>query len=222
MLIYLKGINSVQLQHLLDFIYNGEASVGQEELKDFLDTGKELMVKGLECDVSAVGKSTKKEQIVYLHETEEFHENKQKMPYDAEMTNIEEIQDNEEIQKKGENYEIKGNITSEVDYGDKLESSSKNYIVEAITTKTNKKKVPRDKNIDLDRQIWQMIEQFDIGWICKVCGKTMRNKGHIKEHAEYHIEGMSHACNICSKTYSSRKSLREHIIKHERAIFPTR
>ena len=33
MLIYLKGINSVQLEHLLDFIYNGEASVGQEDLK---------------------------------------------------------------------------------------------------------------------------------------------------------------------------------------------
>jgi len=42
MLIYLKGIHSVQLEHLLDFIYNGEASVGQEVLKEFLETGKEL------------------------------------------------------------------------------------------------------------------------------------------------------------------------------------
>merc|ERR1719370_2521165 len=49
MLIYLKGINSVHLEHILDFIYNGEASVGQEELKQFLDTGKELQVKGFEA-----------------------------------------------------------------------------------------------------------------------------------------------------------------------------
>merc|ERR1719370_2544913 len=38
MLVYLKGINSVQLKDILDFIYNGEASVGQEELTEFLET----------------------------------------------------------------------------------------------------------------------------------------------------------------------------------------
>ena len=60
-LIYLKGINSVQLESLLDFIYNGEAYVGQEELKEFLETGKELQVKGFEAYVSG--------------EPEEKHEN---------------------------------------------------------------------------------------------------------------------------------------------------
>ena len=49
MLIYLKGIDSVQLEYILDFLYNGKASVGQEELKEFLETGKELRVKGFEA-----------------------------------------------------------------------------------------------------------------------------------------------------------------------------
>ena len=52
MLIYLKGINSVQLENFLDFIYNGEASVGQEDLKQFLESGKELQVKGFEAYVA--------------------------------------------------------------------------------------------------------------------------------------------------------------------------
>merc|ERR1719370_997532 len=52
MLIYLKGINSVQLENFLDFIYNGEASVGQEDLKEFLETWKELQVKRFEAYVS--------------------------------------------------------------------------------------------------------------------------------------------------------------------------
>ena len=51
MLIYLKGIDSVQLEYILDFLYNGKASVGQEELKEFLETGKELQVKGFEVYV---------------------------------------------------------------------------------------------------------------------------------------------------------------------------
>ena len=44
-LIYLKGINSVQLKHILDFVYNGEASVEQDDLKEFIETGKELRVR---------------------------------------------------------------------------------------------------------------------------------------------------------------------------------
>ena len=40
MMIYLKGIHSVQVEHLLDFLYNGEVSVGQEEIKMFYDVLK--------------------------------------------------------------------------------------------------------------------------------------------------------------------------------------
>merc|ERR1719370_2841125 len=65
MLIYLKGINSVQLEHILDFIYNGEASVGEEELKDFIETGKELQVKGFEAYVAGVGESVEEEPVRY-------------------------------------------------------------------------------------------------------------------------------------------------------------
>ena len=47
MLIYLKGINSVELNSVLDFIYNGETFVTQEEREEFFETGKELNVKVL-------------------------------------------------------------------------------------------------------------------------------------------------------------------------------
>ena len=52
MLIYLKGIDSIQLEFILDFLFNGEAPVGQEELKEFLETGEELQVKGFEVYVA--------------------------------------------------------------------------------------------------------------------------------------------------------------------------
>merc|ERR1711888_570953 len=51
MLVYLKGISSKKLERVLDFIYNGEVSVGQEEIKVFVETGKEIQVKGLEGDL---------------------------------------------------------------------------------------------------------------------------------------------------------------------------
>ena len=46
MLIYLKGISNADLDNVIDFLYNGEAFITQEELKMFLDTAQELQVKG--------------------------------------------------------------------------------------------------------------------------------------------------------------------------------
>merc|ERR1719430_2618661 len=63
LVIYLKGINSVQLENILDFIYTGEASIEQEELKKFLETGKELQVKGFEAYVVCVEESVEEDPV---------------------------------------------------------------------------------------------------------------------------------------------------------------
>ena len=85
MLIYLKGIDSVQLEYILDFLYNGEASVGQEELKEFLETGEELQVKGFEVYVAG--------------EPEELnrYKNWNLEVYENEKSNSEEVIDSEYI-----------------------------------------------------------------------------------------------------------------------------
>ena len=46
--IYFKGIKRVELEHVIDFLYNGEANIAQEELTLFLDTAQELNLKGLQ------------------------------------------------------------------------------------------------------------------------------------------------------------------------------
>ena len=48
MVVFLKGIRSEKLEPVIDFIYNGEAFISQEYLKVFIETGKELQIKGLE------------------------------------------------------------------------------------------------------------------------------------------------------------------------------
>merc|ERR1719331_3301167 len=58
MLVYLKGISSEKLEQVLDFIYNGEVSIGQEDIKVFIEAGKELQVKGLEGELTGVGENT--------------------------------------------------------------------------------------------------------------------------------------------------------------------
>ena len=45
--IYLRGVNYSDLVSILDFIYNGEVNVAQEELNSFLAVAEELQIKGL-------------------------------------------------------------------------------------------------------------------------------------------------------------------------------
>ena len=46
-LVYLKDVSYKYLDLVMQFIYLGECEVGHEELDQFLNTGKELRVKGL-------------------------------------------------------------------------------------------------------------------------------------------------------------------------------
>ena len=150
MLIYLKGIASVHLKHLLGFIYNGEASVEKEELKEFLEMGKELQVKGFEAYVEV--------------------------------------------------YENTDDITGENGVCDTFEAGGTLNDTDSGDVKS-----------DLDLQIMEMIEKSDGVCKCKVCGKTEKYCSLLKEHAESHIEGISHTCHICNKTYPNRPGLRSHI-----------
>ena len=56
-----------------------------------------------------------------------------------------------------------------------------------------------------------MIEKNEGLWKCKVCGKIAKLKGNIKQHAESHIEGVSHICHICNKLSTTRNSLQMHM-----------
>jgi len=52
-LLYLKGVKLSELKLVLDFMYNGEVNVEQEELNSFLNVAEELKVKGLSGNQSS-------------------------------------------------------------------------------------------------------------------------------------------------------------------------
>ena len=190
MLIYLKGINSVQLEHILDFIYNGEAFVGHEEFEEFVETGKALQVKGFKGDVVGVGESVREKSLTYLYENKEIHKNRNDIT------------------------EENGTWT-----WDTFETLVKNESsLEVVSEERDEKIIYMDKINDMDLRIEQMIEKSDGVWNCKVCGRTSTHSGHIKEHTETHIKGISHSCHICSQSFPNRKCLRMHISRIHSAL----
>ena len=46
-LLYLGGISSMNLEFILDYIYDGEVKIYQEQLDSFLEGAKKLEIKGL-------------------------------------------------------------------------------------------------------------------------------------------------------------------------------
>merc|ERR1719209_264952 len=73
MLVYLKGISSDKLEPVIDFIYNGEVFITQEQVKVFIETGKDLQVKGLEGDLTGVEENENK-MLTNLQENEQRHD----------------------------------------------------------------------------------------------------------------------------------------------------
>jgi len=89
-------------------------------------------------------------------------------------------------------YENRDNIIEENNICDTLESSSEQqYSTKVAFKESNGGKIQINANSELNLQILEMIEKSDSVWKCKVCGKTSKHKGTLKEHAESHIEGMS-------------------------------
>merc|ERR1719322_1119613 len=70
-LVYLKGIRIAQLESLIDFIYSGEVYITQEDLKLFLEAGKELQVKGLQGELQGVQENKVVEQTINHYNNED-------------------------------------------------------------------------------------------------------------------------------------------------------
>merc|ERR1719245_2038158 len=83
-LVYLKGIRIAQLESLIDFIYSGEAFITQEELKLFLEAGKELQVKGLQGELQGVQDNKVVEQRIKHYSIEDEKLNNKDIDHDFE------------------------------------------------------------------------------------------------------------------------------------------
>ena len=55
-LIYMRGIKAKDLEAMVDFIYNGEVNIFEDDLNDFLILAQEMELKGLETSHSEESK----------------------------------------------------------------------------------------------------------------------------------------------------------------------
>ena len=169
LLLYMRGIKDDQLSAVLDFIYQGQTSVAQDDLEDFLKVAEELQIKGLSDMNSTV---FNKEFKGKKNETTNANsQNVISTPFTLKSEAID--------QNFAENrFEIAENI--DLSYGDKGETRGYR------------------KEIELVKTIKSMLLKVDGIWNCRECGKTNTDQSNMRKHIENkHTEGVPHTCDQC-------------------------
>ena len=178
-LLYLSGVNSVNLGFILDYIYNGEVNIYQEQLDIFLESAQKLEIEGL------------------LSGTEESHEH-----FDEGKNLHQEPKENETCKQNAQD-EGKSLVRMYNEVKKRERSCSKAQMgVEKID-------VGSMTSEEIDNKMRELYERTNDGWRCLVCDYTNKNprSSSMRMHVETHLDGLVYTCNLCSKEFRSRQSL---------------
>ena len=169
LLLCIEGVNSADLGNVLDYIYNGQVQIFQENIDRFLEVAQRLKLEGL------LG-----------NKEEEASE-------DLEKPNLE-VGD--------------GGLQTVNELPIQEEKMKQPKISNERTIACNNM-----DNLNADQQILRYMEKSSDGtYTCKICGKgSVKQRVHIRNHIETHLEGLSFDCQQCGKVFRSRNALSKHI-----------
>ena len=188
MLLCLEGLNSQELNNVLEYMYNGEIKIFQDDLKRFMEIAERLKLEGL------------------TGANEVNEENFQKPELDNQKFST--ALKNEDLMVPSEAFERNSYSTARKisDYGDSYRRISTN-VSSSLELISDTFSSIEELNQRVDEEI---AKDNDGMWRCSRCPKVSKNKGHIKEHVEVHLDDISFPCQFCDKTFRSRASIRFH------------
>ena len=186
-LLYLNGVNSLDLGFILDFMYHGEVNIYQEQLESFLTSAKKLEVEGL---LSGAGDTHDN-----LNEGNNFF---QELKYENcnfyeqdEENSLVRIDD--EVNKISRPYSRTLKEVAKIDVG-------------SLTSEEIESKI---------RELYEKTGESSNCLVCDYTKKES-GSGSIRKHVEIHIDGLVYTCNLCSKEFRSRNILKMHKSRNHR------
>lgn len=197
-LVCLAGLNYSDLNNILDFIYQGEVLIQHQDMDRFLKIAQRLKIDGLiegdEQNDEDTSENIVEDSILITENDLSKGTTDPKEPDSKEtITNpMKRIQtsDPQSMEEQGK----KGRIVN------------RKISIQASDIKSFE---------ELDQKVEDSyFKDYSNGYYkCYHCTKVTKNRGHIKEHVEFHFEGLSFSCRYCSSNLKSRSSLRMHITK---------
>ena len=188
--ICMEGMQKDDLTNILDYIYNGELQINQEDLDNFLKIAGRLKLEGL----------TGQETYQSGNCSTDLIAPKIEIP----KTSILVQESKNELRKKERERRRLANVPRKRNRKGKGKENGKIIIQPGDT---------RELNEMLEKQF--SLDTLGGMYICKLCSKRTEKIHIMREHVEVHVDSFRFPCNICKKSYRSRPSLRNHCnIKH--------
>jgi len=192
-LLCLDGVSSAELQCVLDYIYQGEVQIYQEQLDRFLLVAQRLKLEGLIQQKK--DKENDDEDTISLAES--VLEIKQYQHQQEDVKQMKPVVKEElvEVEKNQKEKTRRRRSTTVPSYFAHAESFAS---VEEI-----------------DKKLAEYIVREDGIFSCGFCGKSgVKTKQNLFSHLEIHIEGLSYPCQSCDKTFKTRATLASHKSSH--------
>ena len=185
-LVCLDGLTFSDLNRVMDYIYHGEVNIYQEDLEKFLKISERLKLEGLRRgDFNFKSIQQADDKKLIYNDTYQIKQEIFPERKKSERGIHEKIDDNETFESHNQNNKIIIHSEEFTNIG------------------------------ELDARIMEYVEKtVDGKWMCNICKRKMKSRGHAKEHVETHIDGLSFPCQQCSFVAKSRHSFRDHIRKY--------
>ena len=184
-LLLLEGVTSREMANILDYIYNGEVSLFQEDLDRFLAVAQRFKLNGL------LGEDPNE-----ADEDSPVQTSTLRLPPNTKREHGHGQQDHKRLAPKETFVEAR-----------QLKLVGKNE-------ESMKLKLTEDEKSNLEEKINQSLEKTEDGtWRCTLCDNFSNKykKQQVQYHIEgIHLEGLSLPCNLCMKTFRSRQAYNIH------------
>ena len=198
----LEGMSFQDIEKVLDYIYNGELKIYQEDIDHFLNLGQRLGLEGLIGQTESPKESSLNEKDNVVQDLKHFDDQScgDEM---IVMMNDEEKSDMTVIKRINNTTKDEGFLARTHDQTMTMAmlSFADGSSIESIE--------------ELNKKVEESYSKDNIfGYICLYCQKAFKHSGHIREHVEIHFEGLSMKCNYCENTFRSRNYFRQHVKRH--------
>merc|ERR1712179_843675 len=240
-LLYLKGVKYRELLAVLNFMYQGEVSVAQEELNIFLTVAEDLRVKGLTQSKqpttpsninTKTNKPTENTQPQFkrsrlgpsstpvvttkrsTHSVSTYNQEPEVEEYvPVKVEPRDPAQQTFQIQPEpSQLQDQEGGDQTEGLSGYDYQYTGEVYPHNTVTETTND-----NSNKDLESLIFSKMSKNTNGeWQCTDCYKASKVKTNIYVHIEAnHVDSPGYQCDVCYKFCTTSNALRKHkFVKH--------
>ena len=209
--IYLKGINSQEIESILQFLYLGQANFNQERSKEFLEAAvsleiQEIVNKSESCDNESNIISEKPNTENPIHEID-----KDTL---VEQNLMEEPKRNP-MRKMHLSYCVFNNESYKCTLCEKVFSKAGNCHAHIKAVHQGLRYVCEhcQKNFTQKISLQTHVKSVHEGakYSCNQCNKNFASKASLYSHVKSIHEGIRPICNICGKNYSRNSELKIHI-----------